>query len=260
MHHTTRGSGTPVVLLHGFCEDSRIWDDWQQLLLDAGLQVVTIDLPGFGQSTTEPRASIRDMAAMVVEVLDSLLLEKVVLVGHSMGGYVGLAFAEAYADRLLGLSLFHSHPYADTPDIWALREKSIAFIKRYGHALYVKQTIPNIFAPRFRRDNTFLLEKLSLRAVQYPSDGLTTALAAMAQRPDRSQVLSELEVPVQMIVGSEDQTLPPEKSIQQLALPIVADVQILSGVGHAGMLEAPAVTAKQVIGFVDFCAQNTAAA
>ncbi len=247
------GRGTPIVLLHGFCEDSTVWDEFKSSLLEAAYQVVGIDLPGFGRSEAIPGISIEQMAEAVQAVLVETGLGKSIVIGHSMGGYVSLAFARRFPEMLLGLGLFHSHPYADTEAKKEGRLKSAAFIHRQGHALFVKQLIPALFAQKFARDNTLLIEKLSYQAAQYPSAGIIAALEAMAQRPDESETLAKLAVPALFIIGKKDTAIPADQSLEQIHLPPLASIHILDQVGHMGMFEAPGKTQIIAREFAAFC-------
>lgn len=252
------GKGTPIVLLHGFCEDSRMWEDFSPDLLEEGFQVIRIDLPGFGQSAVIPEVSIEGMAHAVQAVLEELQVAPVVMVGHSMGGYVGLAFARLFPQQLMGLGLFHSHPYADTEEKRAERQKSVAFIKRQGPVLFVKQMLPNLFAPSFARSNSFLLEKMIYRASHYEGEGIIAAQQAMAERADETATLEALEVPVLFIIGEEDQTVARDKNKAQTVLPDTASVHMLPKAAHMGMFEAKKDTQLMVRQFAAFCSERAA--
>lgn len=254
--YDTEGRGVAVVLLHGFCEDSRVWEDFKPDLVEEKLRVITIDLPGFGQSAVWPGVSIADMAEAVGAVLEELKLDKVVLIGHSMGGYVGLAFAEKYPEKLIGLGLFHSHPYEDSEEKKEGREKGVGFVQRQGHVLYVKQLIPALFAPDFVKSNAFLIEKLTFRASIYDVKGIIAALKAMKNRPDRSKTLAELKCPVLFIIGKKDTAVPADQSLEQTHLPALASIHILEKVGHMGMFEAAKQTKLFVRKFVSFCLEQ----
>lgn len=257
IYYTSKGKGPAVVLLHGFCEDSRIWEDFRVDLIEEKYRVICIDLPGFGQSEVIPDITISGMADAVAAVLKSLKLEQVVLIGHSMGGYVSLAFAEQYPELLAGLGLFHSQARADSDEKKAARQKSVDFILRQGSALYVKQTIPGLFAPKFSSSNTFLIEKLTFRASRYEPEGIVAALHAMKNRPDRSVVLEQVQCPVLFIIGKLDTAIPEENSMAQTHLPQVADIHILEKVSHMGMFEATKQTQSIVRQFVKFCQEST---
>lgn len=252
--YNVEGKGFPVVLLHGFCEDSRMWEDFKVDLLEESYRVITVDFPGFGHSAPVPAPSIEYYARAVAHVLALRGVERTVVVGHSMGGYVALALAELVPERLAGLGMFHSHPYADTPDKREARMKQVDFVRRYGHALYVKQLFPKLFAPAFAQSNPFTVDKFIHRAARYPPEGIIGGLQAMAQRPDRSHVLAEFPHPVLFIVGAEDEAIPAEASQQQLALPAVSSIHWLPKVGHQGMVESKRATQLIVRQFVDFAA------
>lgn len=256
--YKAEGKGTAVALVHGFCEDSSIWEEFRLDLLEENYRIVRIDLPGFGKSEALPAASIEQMAEAVHAVLLKLNLDKVVFIGHSMGGYVGLAFARLYPERLLGLGLFHSHPYADSEEKKENRRKSVAFIQRQGHALFVKQLIPTLFNRKFANSNAFLVEKLTYRAARGKSAGIIAAQEAMIERKDETPTLEALSVPALFIIGEEDQAVPPE-SIEQIHLPQTASIHILERVGHMGLFEARKQTQRFVRQFVAFCEENARA-
>ena len=242
------GTGPSLVFLHGFCEDSRIWDPFVTHF-QKNHQVICIDLPGFGQSNPVSGITIRDMASAVHAVVEELQLSNFVLTGHSMGGYVALAYAQAWPATLRGLGLFHSHPYPDSEEKKEGRMKSIQFINRNGSALYIAQLIPTLFAPAFAKNNLELIDELIARACKYNPEGITHALRAMYQRPDRSQALQQAPFPVLFLIGTEDETIPAEWSKRQTALPSVSSIHYLDGVGHMGMFEA---TEKTIEIFEEF--------
>lgn len=255
--YQAEGKGTAVLFLHGFCEDSSIWEEFRAGLLEGQYRMICIDLPGFGKSEAVAGTSIEQMAEAVHAVLLKLNVARFILIGHSMGGYVGLAFARLYPSMLLGLCLFHSHPYADPEEKKENRRKSIAFIRRQGHALFVKQLIPSLFYPQFAKSNDFLIEKLTYRAARGKSAGIIAAQEAMIGRKDEAQALAAMQAPVLFIIGEEDQAVPPE-NVEQIHLPDTASIHILEKVGHMGMFEARDKTQRIVKQFVAFCEENTA--
>ena len=239
------GTGPTLVFVHGFCEDSRIWDDFKKPFLDQ-YQILTFDLPGFGQSDINGSFSIKGYAQLLKALVDHLEIKTFTLIGHSMGGYASLAFAEDYSSYLNGLGLFHSHPYPDTADKKAHRSKSMEFVERNGSAPYVAQVIPNLFAPDYAKANAEFVDDLVQKAALYPSAGLTNALAAMRDRPDRSGVLKTNEVPVLFILGKLDTAIPYDGSIAQTILPNIAQVELMETVGHMGMFEATEQTQEML--------------
>lgn len=241
-----------LVLLHGLCEDSTIWDAFIETLV-ADYFVLRPDLSGFGASDILPQHSIDLMADSVKAVIDAEKIKSCVLIGHSMGGYVSVAFAKKYASILRGVGLFHSHPYEDTDDRKNGRVKAIEFIRKNGHILYVKQLIPNLFADLFVSSNQFLINALILKATQYPAEAIIGAQEAMLKRDDNSVVLAALDIPVLFIIGKQDTVIPYDVSLQQTFLPKVADVHILPKVAHMGMFRAKEQTVGIVRRFMDLC-------
>lgn len=245
-------SGTAVVLLHGFCESSMVWDDWKEDLLEENYRVIAIDLPGFGSSSAKA-ASMEQMGEAVTTVCEHLNLKKVVCVGHSMGGYVALEVAATQPDWLIGLGLFHSHPFGDDDAQKKARQKSIDFIARNGHVHYVKQLIPRLFAQRTGTSASFRRDMLILRASRSGPQAIVAAIKAMAARSNHRVMLEEFAQPVLFINGDKDPIYTNEQKQDQLALPAVSSVYVLERTGHMGMIEEKRVTQKAVRQFVRFC-------
>jgi pimeloyl-ACP methyl ester carboxylesterase len=237
LHYTDNGSGPALVFIHGFCEDSGMWDGLAGHFKDR-YRVICVDLPGFGRSDVANDITIKGMAEAVHAVVEALQPGPVALLGHSMGGYTALAYAEAWPEQVSALGLIHSHPFTDSEEKKEGRAKSMEFVERNGSEPYVKQLIPSLFAPAFSEKNKTLLQALTERAAQYPPEGICAALDAMRLRPDRSEVLRTAAFPVLFVIGTEDQAIPAELSKQQTALPPVASIHYLEGVGHMGMFEA----------------------
>ncbi len=241
-YRSGEGEETPVVLLHGFCEDSRVWDEWLDFLPQRSY--LRIDLPGFGNSELLENLSIESMAEAVNAVLEHLNIKKCILTGHSMGGYVSLAFAEKYGEKLTGLCMFHSHPFEDSEDKKAGRLKSVDFIKKNGHILYVRQMIPQLFAYDYSKGYQMEVNRLIHNAIHYSPEAIIAALDAMRIRPDRSEVLKNIACPVLFIIGKHDNAVPLELSMAQAHLPKIADIHVFPTVGHMGMFSAQRETAK----------------
>ena len=241
---TGEGNGkNPIVLLHGFCEDSRMWDEWLPLL-PSHYSYICIDLPGFGQSELLEKTTVDNMAEAVAAVLEKLKINKCNLVGHSMGGYVACAFAEKHGDQLTSLCMFHSHPFADSEEKKDGRLKAVEFIYKNGHILFVRQLIPKLFAYDYSKGYQAEVNRLIYHATQYQPESIIASLHAMRQRPDRSEVLKNVKCPVQFFIGKMDAAVPYDLSLAQTHLPDTADIQIYDDVGHMGMFKTPRRTAK----------------
>jgi pimeloyl-ACP methyl ester carboxylesterase len=244
-----KNAAQTIILLHGFCEDSRMWDDWLKLLPDDH-NYLRIDLPGFGQSELHDNLTVESLADAVRAVLEGEGIQKCLLTGHSMGGYVSLAFAEKYGGMLTGLCLFHSQAHADTEEKKTARLKSVEFVERNGHILYVRQLIPKLFAYDYSKGYPSEVNRLIFHASKYDPAGIIAALHAMRQRPDRQSVLENIDCPVLFFIGKKDAAVPLENSLEQTHLPNISDIQIYPNVGHMGMFEAPRKTAKAFRSFV----------
>lgn len=251
LFYTTQGSGFPLVLIHGFCEDASMWADFITPFL-ADYQVITMDLPGFGQSEVQAEHTILNYAEAVKTILDILNIKKCTMIGHSMGGYTTLAFAELYPNYLQGLGLFHSHPFADSEEKKINRNKTIQFIQKHGNAPFLGQMIPSLFTKYFAKANKNLVDKMIDDATAYPESGIIAGLEAMINRPSRAAVLENIDVPVLLIIGKEDEAVPYNNSLEMSYLAKVTDVQIIENVGHMAMFEAKEKTQKIILDFLKF--------
>lgn len=253
--YSLSGEGAVLVLLHGFCEDSTMWADLVPLL-SKKYRVLTIDLSGFGQSDLLATTSIATMAEAVHAVWQQEKLGQGVLIGHSMGGYVGLELARQFPECLLGLGLLHSHPFVDSEEKTNNRLKTIRFVERHGIAPFAGQFVRNLFPPAFVLEQKALVEELIHQTTMHHSDAVVAASKAMIERQDNTTTLQQVPFPVLMVVGTADKAIAVEHSLGQLSLPAVASIHILEGVGHMAHLEAPAETLEIMVDFLEFCQQQ----
>lgn len=236
--YTRRGQGMPLVLLHGYPLDHHLWDEVVPFLEDT-FDVILPDLRGFGESTTvNSFYSMDDFASDVAGLLDQLGIQKASIVGHSMGGYVALAFARLYPERVSGLGLVSSQVLADPPDRKEGRYKSAAEVAEKGIGGVVETMTPK-FTPN---------EKLQAFARQSMEQQAPTAyigaLKAMAERRDSTPLLSSFRFPVVLIHGDADSLIPIDRAREvKAALPQAHLVEI-SGGGHMPMMEAKEQTAE----------------
>jgi pimeloyl-ACP methyl ester carboxylesterase len=242
------GSGPAIVLLHGFLESGAIWKNFARRL-SKSFKVVVIDLPGHGDSESlGPAHSMDEMAEAVNQVLKSLKIGKCLMVGHSMGGYVTLAYAEKYPRMLKGFVLFHSQAAADSPEAMANRERTIALVEKDHHG-FIKNFIPDLFYPGNVLKYAGKIEALKDLADKTSKNGIIAAIRGMKTRPDRQQVLLNSKVPVLFIIGKNDTRIPVGVIIPQTLLPEHCEVLLLDHVGHMGFIEAPVKTFKALQGF-----------
>ena len=236
--YVRHGTGTPLVLLHGYPLDHKIWDEIVPLL-NKNFDLILPDLRGFGESTTvDVPYTMDDFASDIAGLLDHLGITKAAIAGHSMGGYVALAFGRLYPERISGLGLVSSQVLADPPDRKEGRYKSATDVSENGisgvvDAMTSKFTSdPNL--QKFAREN---MEK------QSPS-AYVGALKAMAERGDSTSLLGTLQYPVVVVHGNADVLIPVERGREVKAEVVHAHLVELNGVGHLPMLEAKEETAQ----------------
>ncbi|MFY7839118.1 MAG: alpha/beta fold hydrolase [Lacibacter sp.] len=248
--YTCVGKGNAVVLIHGFGEDHRIWQK-QLPALQQNHKVLLPDLPGTGKSTlNNATLSIDSMAEAIKLMLDEEEIKTCIMLGHSMGGYVTLAFAEKYPERLQAFGLIHSTAYADSEEKKEARKKSIGFIQEYGAFEFMKATIPNLFAATFNRTHSEEVQQLTEQGKQFTAEALTAYYNAMINRPDRTAVLKTATVPVLMFIGEEDKAVNPADALEQASLPAVCMVKLIPGIAHMGMLEATTTLNETILAFI----------
>jgi pimeloyl-ACP methyl ester carboxylesterase len=157
-----------------------------------------------------------------------------------------------YEDRLAGFTLLHSHPFADDEVLKSNRQKSIELIQSGKKNIFVTQLFPKLFPPTFIANHPDVLEMVVKNGKKNSAEGVIAATKSMMNREDRTDILKLTRVPVQFLLGSEDTLLPTEKICDFIHLPTCAVVNILKGIGHMGMLEAPHLVAQALSDFYDF--------
>lgn len=240
LHYNISGRGKEVlVLLHGFMENSSIWADMEGFL-SKDFKLIKVDLPGHGLS--EVKSSPQTMEMMADEVkatLDSLNLRAVHLLGHSMGGYVSLAFAEKYPEMLRSLTLFFSTALEDDEEKKKIRTRSIEIIDKY-FSMFVNNSIPNLFNPN---EKDRLGTKINLAreiALSTDVEGVKAAQLGMVERPNRLSALKDLEAKVLIITGRYDGAVKNELFIS--SLPERSNIKVYTlDCGHCGHWEKPEV-------------------
>lgn len=198
------------------------------------------DLPGSGESELIPDMSIEGMAEPLHDIVHAEGLDHITLIGHSMGGYITLAFAAKYWNHLDAFGLFHSSSYADNEEKKATRRKGIAFIQEHGAFEFLKTATPNLFSPKTKEENIALVEKQIAGLSRFTPEALVAYYEAMIGRPDRTETLVQSRVPVLFIIGKSDMAVSPEDSLKQSHLPETSYIHLLNQSGHMGMLEEPA--------------------
>ena len=243
-----KGAGNTLVLLHGFLENRSIWDYFSKKLSE-DFRVITIDLPGFGGSECLGKIHLMDqMANAINKVLLHLEVKNCLMLGHSMGGYVTLAYAAKYSGKLKGFGLFHSHALADSPEAKLNRNRAISIVKA-DRGGFIYNFIPDLFAPENVSKYEKEIKKLFDEALLISRKAIIAALEGMKYRTDKLDVLINARVPVLFILGKKDSRIPFEKTLAQAALPATCEILVLDRVGHMGFIEARKLTLKAIEGF-----------
>jgi pimeloyl-ACP methyl ester carboxylesterase len=242
--YRTIGKGRTVVLIHGFGEDGDIWKNQVEFLKDHFYLIIP-DLPGSGKSELISDVSIEGMAELIKEILNNELqkfsaaaeAEGVSLIGHSMGGYITLAFAEKYPQLLSSFGLVHSSAFADNEEKKATRLKSIGFIKKYGAHEFLRSSILELFTESWITANRAIIDGLVEKSKSFTDEAIIQYYQAMINRPDRTAVLKNFSKPILFIIGEHDKAVPFEQSMQQSYLPAISHIHILRYSAHMGIWE-----------------------
>lgn len=247
------GSGRPVVLIHGFGEDGTVWNSQIDFLKNK-FQLIVPDLPGSGKSEMIDDMSMEGMAEVIKNIADIELSKippsggggasssgrdkgEVSIIGHSMGGYITLAFAEKYPQYLNAFGLFHSSAYADNEEKKQTRKKGIEFIKQHGAFEFLKTVVPNLFSPESKEKMPGEIDEFISSLHNFSPAALVSYYEAMMQRPDRTDVLKNSTIPVLFIMGEYDNAVPLKDGLEQCHLPEKSYIHILHKSGHMGMIE-----------------------
>ncbi len=244
------GKGFPVVLIHGYLLSSEVWDNFIRRLSSVN-RIIAIDLPGHGHSEVySDTHSMELMADILRELLDILKIKKVVVAGHSLGGYVTLAFLHLYPHYLSGYCLFHSHPLADTPDVIEKRKNDISMVLEGKKDLMYPDNIEKMFASINLEKFEDQVTRCKKIASMIPGNGIISLLNGMMKRPSRVEVMEEGRVPGLWILGMMDNYVKYGVIQEKVRLPENARIVALKNSGHLGFIEEEEYSAEILGDFV----------
>jgi len=244
---TDTGKGTAIVLLHGFLENQSMWNALVPVLSQK-YRIITIDLLGHGQ--TEPMGylqTMEDNADAVHEVLSSLRLRKAVFIGHSMGGYVALAYAELYPESVKGFVLLNSTAKEDSPERKTNRDRAIIAVKK-DYETFIRLSIANLFSEDNRDRLNDRIEKVKIEALQTPLQGIVASLEGMKIRKDREILLHTTAFPKLLILGKKDPVLNYEETVTQIQGTTLELVTFPDG--HMSHIENESDLTKELLSFL----------
>lgn len=245
--YDSQGPGYPIVLIHGFPLNSRMWEPQIQPLIDAGYRVILPDLPGFGYSDIVRSTSISEMAFIVQAILRDADAEPAFVAGMSMGGYVALALQEVAPESISGLGLIFTRSDADTDEARQNRLKLAQRVEQQGTSAAADIFIRKVLGEPSRHRERMVRDQLMMS--NSPA-GVANALRAMADRPDATHLLETISVPTLVMTAEDDRAIAPDISQQMLQhLPRGTGAHLPCG-GHMANLEYPEAFNDRLIGFL----------
>lgn len=254
LHYRDEGreNAQTLVLLHGYLQNLDIWSSYI-LTYMRHMRVITIDLPGHGYSECFSEEHTMELMARTVKaVLDDADVEQCVMVGHSMGGYVALAFADLFPHHLRGLGLINSHALADTQEAIERRLDVCEQVVK-NRASHIVGFIPPLFDPSKRVALAQEIKDIQDQCLETKEESIIAAQCGMASRPSRTHVLQELEVPILFVIGKNDPRIPAELALSQAMLAQHAEILLLDNVAHMAHLEEREYVKPRLRSFVQTC-------
>ncbi|WED42950.1 alpha/beta fold hydrolase [Legionella cardiaca] len=235
--YTDVGHGKPLLLVHAFPTDKRLWAP-QQEELKKHFRVITLDLWGFGESSSVDGNAVTmdDYADEIKLLLEHLQLQKVIIAGESMGGYIALAFLEKYSQQVDGLVLSNTQAIADNPETKVLREKTAMEVLAQGPDNFIQNFMTKALSFEAAEQNKAFLHHI---LTMQKSTAIASALRGMAQRNDHSQLLVKTTCPILVITSDQDRAIAPKQSEDMHALAQNSQLVVLVKAGHLSNLEQP---------------------
>jgi pimeloyl-ACP methyl ester carboxylesterase len=244
---------TVLLLIHGFGEDHCIWKN-QIEFLSKHYRVIAPNLPGVHCKPLtihhSHAPSLRNYVEVLHELMHSLHIDKYYVLGHSMGGYIGLAFADYYVNHVIGLGLIHSTTFEDSPAKKESRLKVAEFLLEHGTQKFLETSTQNLFGNAFKQTHPEKIQDVMDSASDTSPEAMVQFVMAMRNRPPHTHLLTQHRIPIWIIAGEEDIAVPIEDTLQQTQLLPSNHVMILKQVGHMGMLEATEQVNQALLGFI----------
>ncbi|MCS6991402.1 MAG: alpha/beta hydrolase [Chitinophagales bacterium] len=254
LHYVTTGQGPAVVLVHGFCEDHRVWWPWAEPLAEHH-KLILPDLPGFGGSELmHAEMQMKDYADAVHAVVGAENVVTAPFLGHSMGGYTILQLAKHHPECIGGIGLFHSTAAEDDDQKKEDRLRVAAFVRQHGKTPFVAELIPKLFAANYIETNKEKIDAWMQHCISASSEeGIIAASLAMRSRGATTDVLQYAPFPVLFLIGKQDKAVLPDRVLPQTHLPQRSVVELLEDAAHMGMMEAPERCLEAVRQWLNLC-------
>jgi pimeloyl-ACP methyl ester carboxylesterase len=245
-------AGAPVVVLvHGHPFDRSMWRPQVERLVAAGYRVIVPDLRGYGETTVVPgKTPLETFARDVTGLADRLGVGDFVLGGLSMGGQIVMEIHRRVPERIRGLLLADTAPWAETPDGRRMRNEVADRLLREGMRPYAEEVLPKMVAPATIERRPAVAEHVLAMMLGAPPEGAAAALRGRAERPDYAASLSQATVPALIVVGSEDEYTPVAHARLMHDLVPGSTLAVVDGAGHMPNLERPAEFDQALLAFL----------
>lgn len=236
IHYNISGSGETILLIHGFMENLSIWNDFSEELSKSH-QVISIDLPGHGKSSQfrMEEHSMEWYAQLCYEVLAENDINEIHIIGHSLGGYVALAFLELFEIITRSICLFHSTTLDDSIEKKKTRDLTIKAVQS-SHQFFLSQFVPKLFDPENVKKYSIEINQLIKEAKTISQESIIKTTLAMRNRIDRTSILEKAEIPKNIIIGQNDPVIP-YYDIEEIAKQTGSSYTIVNNCGHMGFIE-----------------------
>lgn len=244
-----QGDGIPILFIHGFPLDRTVWRPVMATL--TGWRRIAPDLRGMGLSDVPEHYSMADYADDLAALLDALRVDRAVVCGLSMGGYVAFEMWRRHRDRFRGLILCNTRAEADSETGRKKREEMIALVERDGPTALAETMIPQLLAPSSLSAMPQVVQHLRAMIANSQLAGIVGALRAMRDRPDSTELLGSITVPTLVIAGRDDQLIPPAASKRMAEAIPGAQFTLIPDAGHLAPLEQPVVTSRVIAEFLE---------
>lgn len=239
INYSRKGDGEIIVLIHGFCENRKMWNHFQSILSEK-YTVYSIDLPGFGESESlDSSFSLLDVAQRLINWADEESIEKACWIGHSLGGYVALEVLHIAPQLVSGLGLFHSSAYADSDENKVKRDKAMDFLERHPIEKFIGPFIPSLFDTSRVKELQSEIKAAIEIGLQTQKDTAIGYTLAMRERTNHIDTWSGAHIPLLFIGGTADSRIPIEIAESHVEAGHHVDGYVLKDVGHMGMYEDP---------------------
>lgn len=239
LHYESRGEGMAVLLLHAFPLGLAMWDP-QASAFGSTHQVIRFDARGFGGSAPgDGMLTMERIADDALALLDELAVQRVFLVGLSMGGYAAFAFYRRHSERVAGLVLADTRAEADTPEGRRSRSQLAERVRKEGPAAAAEAFLPNLLGETSQRERPALVARVREMILANPAQGIVDGLMGLAARADSASTLREIRVPTLVLCGSEDTLTPPEQAEAMATAVRGGHLEVIPKAGHLASLENP---------------------